>query len=64
MSLKSIKCPYTKVTKNNNVYEVSYITDSWDECQHFNETLYLHYINLGWTTEEFEKIKGESENEV
>jgi len=42
------KYPYAKIEG----YEVSCVTDDWDKDGGFDETFYLHLVNLGWEAEE------------
>jgi len=49
------KYPYAKIEG----YEGSCVTDDWDKDGGFDETFYLHLVNLGWEAEEvLEKGEG------
>jgi hypothetical protein len=34
--------------KKNGVWEISPISCDWDKDSDFDETVYLHLVNLGW----------------
>ncbi len=46
--------PVTKVEIINGCYEVRPISEDWDKDPGFNETLYYHMLNIGFSTLEEE----------
>lgn len=44
--------PVTKVEIVDGCYEVSPISEDWDKDGGFNETIYLHMLNLGYAVQE------------
>ena len=51
--MKPDRFTYRKVEfVGNGTFEVTCITEDWDKHGGFNETLYLHLVNLGWESSE------------
>jgi len=44
--------PVTKVEFRNGSYDISPISEDWDKHSGFNETEYLHMLNLGFGVED------------
>ncbi len=44
--------PYRKVEFVDGDCEISFIADDWDKTVYFDETMFLHFLNLGWRVEE------------
>jgi len=42
------KFAFRKLKFVDGTYEISDITEDWDKQDEFDETIYLHYVNLGW----------------
>ena len=42
------KIAFRKLKFVDGTYEISDITGDWDKQGEFDETVYFHYVNLGW----------------